>query len=80
MCEQKLRMANRVAFQERLYPEMQRPFRVLLSRINAVMVPWLLRGKYMGMIMTPLWVSCFLRSSSSFLFSRGRGGSAAGAI
>lgn len=54
-CEEKLRLANRCAFQERLYSEMMRPMRVLLCRLTAIMVPWLLRGKYMDAIMRPLW-------------------------
>ncbi|KAH6691559.1 hypothetical protein F5X68DRAFT_252589 [Plectosphaerella plurivora] len=54
-CEEALRDLVRIAFKEKGHQEAQRPMRVLVARLVAVMVPWILRGKYMGPIMVPLW-------------------------
>jgi hypothetical protein len=55
-CEEALRDLVRTAFKETGHQEAQRPMRVLVARLTAAMVPWILRGKYMGPIMVPLWI------------------------
>lgn len=54
-CEEALRDLVRIAFKETGYQEAQRPMRVLVARLVAIMVPWLLRGRYMAVIIKPLW-------------------------